>query len=178
MKAFVTSIGETTTDLCVWSLERQGFDVELIYNETSTLAEKLEVIYQRADDDFIRVDADVIVSRNIKELFLPKDVWWVQAKCFGWYSQDIINGGVQLISKKALPILIENISKYRYAERPETQMFRLPEFNNPRRCITQDILCGIHGYKQNNIERVIETKKRRGQLDNYDFELAERLNAL
>lgn len=178
MKAYVSSIGETTTDLCIWALERQGFDVELIYNETSSLADKLEVIYQRATDDFIRVDADVIVNRHIKELKLPNNIWWVQAHCFGWYSQDVMNGGIQLISKKALPILRENIGKYKYAERPETQMFRLPEFNNPRRCITQDIVCGIHGYKQSNIERVIETKKRRGQMDNYDFELAERLNAL
>ena len=34
MKAFVTSIGEPTTDLCVWALERQGFDVaERIAND-------------------------------------------------------------------------------------------------------------------------------------------------
>ncbi len=178
MKAFVTSIGETTTDLCVWALERQGFDVELIYNETSSLADKLEVIYSRANDDFIRVDADVIVARNIKKLSLPKDIWWVQGQCFGWYSQDVINGGVQLISKKALPILRENVAMAKRHERPETYLYRIPEFNNPRRCVSQDVVCGIHGYKQENIDRVIATKQRRGQLDNYDFELARKLNEL
>jgi hypothetical protein len=41
-----------------------------------------------------------------------------------------------------------------------------------------DIVCGIHGYKQDDIDRVIATKVRRGQLDNYDFELADRIEKL
>lgn len=61
MKAYVTSIGEPTTDLCVWSLERNGFETVLIQDQT-TLAEKLKRIYSEADEDFVRIDADVIVN--------------------------------------------------------------------------------------------------------------------
>lgn len=178
MKAFIASIGEPTTELCVWALERQGFEVHLIEDKETSLADKLEQIYQQAGDDFIRIDADVIVNKNIKNLVLPKDVWWVQAKCFGWYSQDIVNGGVQLISKKALPYLRDNVAMSKRHERPETYLYRIPEFHNPRRCVSIDMICGLHGYKQTDIDRVIATKERRGQLDNYDFELARKLNEL
>jgi hypothetical protein len=61
MKAFVTSIGEPTTDLCVWSLERNGFEVVLL-NNGSLLADKLKSIYEQATDDFVRIDADVVVN--------------------------------------------------------------------------------------------------------------------
>lgn len=177
MKCYVTSTGESTTDLCVWALERNGFDVELVYNETSTLAEKLDVIYHRANDTFLRVDADVIVNKNCNP-DMEATNWWTQYMTYNWYKQDISYGGVQLINKKCLPILRDNIKKYMNAERPESQMFRLAEFNNPRRCSSLDLVVGLHGYKQNNIQRVIDTKKRRGQYDDYDFELAQRIEEL
>lgn len=176
MKAFVTSIGESTTELCVWSLERQGFDVELIKDPDTTLAEKLQVIYNKADDDFLRVDADVIVTRKVKLLEVPADAWWVQARCFGWYSQDIINGGVQLIKKECLPALRKHIPNHLADERPETSMSRLEEFYDPRRFVSVDLVCGIHGYK-NDVDRAKTTKDRRGQFD-FDFELARKLNEL
>ena len=173
MKAFVTSIGEPTTELCIWSLERQGFDVELIQNDT-TLAEKLQVIYNNADDDFLRVDADVIVNRKVKLLELSKNAWWAQAQCFDMYKQDEMYGGVQLIGKECLPALRKHIPRQLQAERPETAMSRLEDFYAPRRFVSVDIVCGIHGYK-NDIQRAKETKERREQSAEYDFELAERL---
>lgn len=175
MKAYVTSIGESTTELCVWSLERQGFDVELIQDPDTSLAHKLQEIYNLADDDFVRVDADVIVTRKIKLLDLPKDIWWVQTQSFGFLSQDIIYGGVQLISKKALPALRKHIVMQQQAERPETAMFRLEEFYGPRRCISVDLICGLHSFGKQDINRIKETKERRGQMANYDFELAEKM---
>ena len=176
MKAFVTSIGEPTTELCVWSLERQGFDVELIFG-SSSLAEKLQIIYDKADDDFIRVDADVIVTRKIKLLDKPDNAWWVQAQCFDMYKQDVMYGGVQWIGKECLPALRNNIGRQMQAERPETAMFRLEEFYSPRRCMSVDLLCGIHGFR--NDTKVAEaTKIRRGQINDYDFELAERMEQL
>ena len=57
MKCYVTSIGEPTTDVCVWSLKRNGFDVELL-QDNSSLQNKLKRIFEKADDDFLRVDAD------------------------------------------------------------------------------------------------------------------------
>lgn len=176
-QAFVTSIGEPTTETCVWALERQGFKVTLIQDKTS-LAEKLKRIYDTAEEDFIRVDADVIVNRNVKNLKFPPEVWWVQGQTFGWYCQDRIYGGVQMISKKALPYLRSRIHEAMQQERPETYMFRLPEFHSPRRCVSQEILCGIHGYGIEDMKSVAKVKVRRGQIDQYDFELAERLNEL
>jgi hypothetical protein len=177
MKAYVTSIGESTTDLCVWSLERQGFEVVLI-KSASSLWSKLKEIYEIATDDFIRVDADVIVNRNVKELIKQDQLWWYQSYCFGWYSQDIVHGGIQFIRQKALNTLRSRIVEAERLERPESWMFRLEQFHNPRVCGTFEKICGIHGYKQTDDKRVYETKARRGQLDNYDFELAERLNEL
>jgi len=174
-KAFVTSIGEPTTELCVWSLERQGFDVELVLN-ADRLSDKLQYIYNKADDDFLRVDADVIVTRKVKLLEVPTGAWWAQAKCFGWYSQDIINGGVQLIKKECLPALGKHIGSHLLDERPETSMSRLAEFYEPRRFVSVDLLCGIHGYK-NDVDKAKQTKDRRGQTD-FDFELARKLNEL
>lgn len=180
MKAFVTSVGEPTTDLCVWSLERNGFDVEVIKNQYS-LASKLDYIYHVAEDDFVRVDADVIVNKNLTERAVLASqypyVWWVQFLTFDWFKQDNTHGGVQFIKKEAIPTLRSRIGEFSEAERPESQMYRLDEFENPRRCYTQPVVMGIHGYK-NDLKSVAKTKTRRGQLSGYDFELAERLNNL
>lgn len=185
MKAYVTSIGEPTTDLCVWSLERNGFAVYLLDAPHASLAEKLKWIYEdRPGENFIRVDADVIVNRYITPQFIEvyvdnDDTWWTQFITYDWYKQDTTYGGIQFIKKEALPALRNNIDKFINAERPESQMYRLDEFDNPRRCVTfEGRIMGLNGYAQTDLDRVIETKRRRKQLDNYDFELVERLNKL
>lgn len=180
MIAFVTTIGEPTTGLCVWSLKRNGFEVHTISGDDS-LASKLKRIYEEAyslDQDFIRVDADVIPNRKLTpEIKVDPDVWWGQFQCFDWYSQDIMNGGIQFIRSQCLPILLSHTSEFMNEERPETYMYRLEEFGNPRRCVTIPGIMGIHGYR-NDIERARANKIRRGQTKDYDFALAERLNEL
>lgn len=182
MKAYVTSIGESTTELCMWSLKRNGFDVVLLKNEDTSLADKLEEIYDTADDDFIRVDADVIVNKNCTitnvASSIPHKYFWAQYLTFDFYKQDITYGGVQYIRKDALPILQSNIGKFKTAERPESQMYRLQEFNKPRRCVSNHLVMGIHGYKQYDIERVKLTKKRRGRYAEYDWELYDKISQL
>lgn len=177
MKAFVTSIGEPTTDLCVWSLQRQGFDVELVQS-SSSLWEKLRYIYEVAEGDFLRVDADVVVNKNVKLLseLDTRYVWWYQARTYGWFSQDATHGGVQLYGARTLPILRAKIEEARHLERPETYMSRLDEFHNPRRFETFERLCGLHGYKQDDYDRIMRIKDRRKQMGNYDFELAKKLD--
>lgn len=176
LKAYITSIGEPTTELCKWSLVRQGVDVVLLQDSDTTLAEKLEFIYNDADDDFLRIDADVIPNRNILKIAdYEREAWWVQGQCFGWYAQDLVYGGVQLIRRQALPALKANIGKHLNDERPETAMSRLPEFYDPRRFVSVDIVCGLHGWNQTDIERVKEIKERRGQYNNYDWRLVERM---
>lgn len=117
----------------------------------------------------------MIVNRNVKELIQQKDLWWYQSLCFGWFSQDIIHGGVQFVRKEALPIIRKHIDEATRLERPESYLYRLPEFHNPRMCGTFEKVCGLHGYKQNDIQRVRNIKARRGQLANYDFTLAKKI---
>lgn len=175
MKAYVTSIGEPTTDLCVWSLERQGFEVVLL-NDGTTLWNKLKKIYEMADDTFLRVDADVIANRNIKRVAMPSSVWWVQYNCFGWFSQEASPGGIQLYGKETLEHLRKRIDEAEHMDRPETFMSRLVEFHEPRRFASSDMICGVHGYMQNDYDRIYKVKAHRNQLDNYDFDWVTKVN--
>lgn len=176
MKAYITSIGEPTTDLCEWSVKRLGFDVVMVYNETSSLADKLEYIYNQADDDFIRVDADVIVNKNLLAVNnMNKNLLWVQYKTFDMYKMDITNGGVQYYSKKLLSTLRANIVKFKHDDRPETRMYRLPEFKERWRFKTAENIVGIHGFGQRDIDRVKSTKNGRKYSEDYDWALVERM---
>lgn len=181
MIAFVTSTGEPTTELCRWALERNGFEVIIVQNK-KTLWDKLKLIYSLIDEDFVRVDADVIVNNKLTAYNisskLENGVWWYQYLTFDWYKQDTTHGGVQFIRKKALQDLRNNIDKFVTSERPESQMYRLDEFENPRRGKTIPEIMGIHGYGIQDIASVMQTKERRNQMGNYDFKLVERLNAL
>lgn len=179
-KAYVTSIGEPTTDLCVWSLKRNGFEVEVLQNDSS-LAVKLAYIYAHASENFLRVDADIIVNRNLTPEFLAtldKNIWWWQFVVYDWYKQDIAHS-MAYISKEALPALRARVNRVLNSLRPETEMSRIPELYNPRRMATHsDTLMGLHGFGITDIEPVKALKTARGQIENYDFELHERLGAL
>lgn len=184
MKAYITSVGEETTQLCDWALKRNGWDVELVYAGNTTLAEKLEFIYNTATEDFLRVDADVIVNRHCTPDIVSiavadnPDAWWIQFRCWGWFNQAPIYGGVQFIRKEALPALRANIKRFRDVSRCETAISRIDEFYNPRRFVSSDLLLGIHGYGIKDLKPIIIQKANRGQSANYDFELARRMNEL
>lgn len=175
-KAYVTSIGETTTDLCVWSLERQGFEVELVQSPSS-LWDKLRYIFAKENDDFVRVDADIVVNSNVKELITQNELWWYQGLTYDWFKQDITHGGVQFVRRPAIEVVRHHIEEAHRLERPESYLFRLPEFHNPRVCGTFEKICGLHGYGQADIDRVRQTKQRRGQ-EGYDWELAKKIEEL
>lgn len=179
MKAYVTSIGESTTELCRWSLERQGFDV-LVLNDGSTLWEKLNWIFHDAKDDFLRIDADVVVNANIQELIKQKKLWWYQAYCFGWFKQDLVHGGIQFIREECFPAILKHIKECERMDRPESYLSRLKEFHDPRVFGTFETICGIHGYGQfpDDIDRVKAVKMRRNRYGDYDWGLAERLDLL
>lgn len=182
MKAYVTSIGEQTTDLCIWALERNGFDCVLVSGDTS-LATKLKDIYDRADDDFLRVDADIIVNKwfNAKTLSWldakNPDIWWWQFLTFDFLKLNITHS-ISYIKKEAIPHLRLKVELVEKSNRPETEMSRIKEFYEPRRFDTySDEIVGLHGYKA-DLERVKKTKHVRNQIALYDFEMAERLNQL
>ncbi len=177
MKAYVTSIGETTTDLCVWSLERLGFEVVLMQDRTM-LWDKLRRIFKSETEDFLRVDADVVVNKNVLELVKLKTYWWYQPFTFDWWQQDKTHGGIQFIRAEAIPIVREHIEEAHRLDRPESYLYRLQEFHEPRMCVTYDAICGLHGYKQADTERVMNQKMKRGYYDDFDWELAVKLNHL
>ena len=177
MKCYVLANGEPTLDTCVWSLERNGWEV-IVYNDQTTLWAKLKRLYFEADDGFARVDADVIINNSFRpeNLILPVDVWWTQYLTFDWYKQNLTVGGAHVIGYEALDALRDNIEKFEKAERPESQMFRLDEFHHPRRCTTTSQVMGIHGFGIKDFEYVYETKRRRKQDAQYDWELTHKLN--
>jgi hypothetical protein len=177
MIAYITSINEPTTEICRWALDRLGFTTVLYIDQTS-LWNKLEGIFEEATDDFLRVDADVIVNKNVLDLVALDELWWYQGMTYDWHKQDVTNGGVQFIRKECIKPVLKHIKEAEEQERPESYLYRLEEFHNPRMCDTYDKVCGLNGYKQNDIQRVKETKLRRGQYHNYDWELAERVSAL
>ncbi len=181
MKAYVTSIGENTTKLCCWALERNGFEVVLLTGEYP-LVKKLEKIYGSADEDFVRVDADVVVNKTFTPGFINDErvpeIWWLQFKTYDWHKQDVIFGGVQHIRKEALPCLRRYVAEYTNSDRPETMLARIAEFYNPRRFESSAEVVGLHGFAANDIERVRQQKKKREYYHQYDFELAAKLERL
>lgn len=181
MKAYVTSIGESTTDLCIWALERNGFEVELIAGG-GLLADKLKTIYEKADDDFVRVDADVVVNKTFTPQFVRDEIvepqLWNQYQTFGWFKQNLIFGGAQFIKKEALPALRKAVDGVHNQDRPETMLSRIPEFYNPRRFESVPACVGLHGFAANDVERVKAQKSKRKYFATYDFELAARLEGL
>jgi len=147
----------------------------------SSLWAKLKFIYETADDDFLRVDADTIVNRNCTVGNIKRDIkndviWWQQYRTFNWHQQDITHGGIQLIKKEALPYLRAQIMEAEHKERPESYMYRIKPFHDPRRCVTNETVMGLNGWGQEDIERIKKTKQRREQYNDYDWELAERLD--
>lgn len=174
MKAYIFSIGESTTELCNWSLQRLGYETVVVSNPETTLHSKLKWLYNHETEDFLRVDADVIVNKKIKDLEPNDNCWWHQAWVWDWYKQDLGVVGVNYIKRDALPYLRRNIDTFVAAERPETEMFRLPEFHNPRRCEVYNIIVGLHGWGNRDLQRVFETKARRGQ--DYDWQLITKIN--
>lgn len=176
IKAYITSIGEPTTDLCEWAVKRLGFETVMVHSDITTLAHKLEFIYNQADDDFIRIDADVIVNKNLEAVKnMNKNLLWVQYKTFDMYKLDLTNGGVQYYSKKIIPTLRANIGKFKHDDRPETRMYRLPEFTERWRFKSAENVVGIHGFGQRDIDRVKRTKDGRKYASDYDWVLVERM---
>lgn len=174
MRAYITATREPTLELAKWSLSRWGFDVQVIQGD-DRLSDKLAIIYHDTNDDFVRMDADVIANSNVQMLLLQGmgDVWWEQYLTFDMYKLDTTHGGIQLIKKEALPFLRRHISEFMHDERPETRMYRIEELNP--RCATREVILGVHGWGGQDLKQVKITKSERLQLDRYDWDMVERM---
>lgn len=180
MKAYVFSIGEPTTDLCVELMEKYGFDVQLIYNETSSLWDKLKYFYTKAleteDDVSVRIDADIIPNRNVKRLVDDFINGWSCASGYDWYKQDRGAISIHVMDRATVKKCLKHIEEAKDKVRPETYLWRLKGVNNLTD-VEEDYSCGIHGYgQQTHRDRIKALKDSRGQ--SYDWDLVERIEAL
>ena len=180
-RIFIFSTGEATTDLCKWALERYGWE-PILWQDKTLLWEKLKRFYNEPGEVLYRVDADIIPTKNsikMTELSFRKTWFWQSA---GWslYNHDLGPISLTAMHRKAIDIAKKHIDKAQNELRPETYIWRLPEFYNPRVCRITDIVAGIHGYGQNDrdYERIRVMKALRNQEENYDWKLVDKMRAL
>ena len=175
MKAYITSIGETTTELCEWQLKRLGYKTILL-NQVEPWIVKYKRFIEMANEDCLRVDADILVNNSIPK-GIDKDSLMIQFHVFDIYKNKISICSPIFYRKKGIEIIRKNLDNL-YVSRPEASAWRIEEINPYTK--TSPIIAGIHGLLQNKetIDRAIENKKQRGQFDDYDFELAKKINEI
>lgn len=199
IKAYLFSVGESTTELSQWALERLGFEVVLLYDPKTTLAEKYEefIANHEGDEWVVRCDADIIVNHHfLHEVKMitqfgggseteGKDVWWWQFRTFCMLKQEVINGTPMLMKREVFDLAFKkkyHENCFRQETRPETALYRDPDINphTQTRKMLECQVAGIHGYRQRaeDFERVMDMKKRRNQLHEWDLELTRRINEL
>ncbi len=179
MKAFVCSVGEKTTQVCCEQLKRFGFDVILLDGKQQWI-DKYKRFIKTTNEDCIRVDADIIPNKNVKEIEVDRvanKFGLITYTGYDFYKNDIGVIGVVFYRKKVLDILKRNLSILD-AKRPETSASRLSEILPYR--FNSSLITGSHGLFQDNetMQRAEKNKKERGQLKQYDFNLTYNLMKL
>lgn len=177
MRVFITSINESTEQVCKWQLERLGFEVVLL-NEVEPWIDKYKKFINFANDNCLRVDADVIVNKNILGCLQLGDMTMAQFNCYDFYKNDTGNTCPVYYGSKILEIIRQNLDKID-SERPETSAWRLPEV--VKHTMTFDkIIYGSHGIgaSKEMIERAKQNKIDRGQIADYDFGLVNKMREI
>lgn len=178
MRCYVFSIGEKTTDLCCELMAEYGFEV-ILYKDGTTLWEKLKRFYTEAletkDDEFIRIDADVIPYPHVKNLSTISP--WTCAWGFDWYKQDEGSVSIHIMNREITQKVLAHIDEAKNQIRPETYLWRIPEINLDTISATEEGLMGIHGYGQKDQRpRIKQLKYLRNQ--DYNWDLLERIESL
>jgi hypothetical protein len=172
MKAFITSVGERTTDICIERLNYFGFET-VVFRKQETWWDKYKHFISQASEPCIRVDADTIINANIIPALLDIDPekYMVQFHYYCLYSNSVRIGCPVYYNEKALEIIKRNLGTLNH-ERPETFAWRLPEINNGHN-FTDPSIVGIHGFYQ-DVETIIRAKNNKliRKQDGFDFELA------
>lgn len=174
MNAYLTSIGEKTTEIAKEQLERYGFNVIVLGGEEKWYDKYKRFVFL-AYENCIRIDADVIVNENIKEFQDFGDRFMIQqALTYDFYRNDLGITSPVYYTKGALRLIRKNWDKVS-RDRPEASACRIPEINPFK--FTNELIVGIHGFfqKGEDLERHKQHKIERKQMEQYDFELAEKL---
>jgi hypothetical protein len=175
MRAYLTSIGEKTTWITYDLLEEYGFEVVLL-DKKESWEDKYKSFLRMADEDCLRIDADVIPNEKIKEITenYGNEHYMVQFKGYDFYRNGIGVIGVTFYSKEALEIIRNNLDKIDW-RRPEATAWRLKDINNET--LTEDKIVGTHGYLANKeeIKRHLQHKIERKQILDYNFDLVFKL---
>lgn len=174
MKAYVFSIGEPTTKLCIEALERNGLEV-VLYRDGSRFTEKYKRLMTEAEPPFIRVDADIIVNHRVKE-YLEQAKDWSCAYGWVWWQQDLQPISVMYYSKEVVELIKPHLYDpiFKETARPEQYMWSLPEMQGKNHKI--EVPVGLKGYGVRNLKPVKERKANRGQT--YDWWWIEKINEL
>lgn len=182
MKAYLCSVGEKTTQICKEQLERFGFEV-VLFDEKEKWEDKYKRFINTANEDCLRVDADVVPNKNIEFLkiapysFRNLDKLMIQCKGYDFYKNDIGVIGIVFYRKQAIDIIKRDFN-FIDLRRPEATAWRLPDINKYTE--TEEIICGLHGFGQDEetMMRAFEHKVARKQIEQYDFSLANKLSKL
>lgn len=178
MKAFLTTVGEKTTSIVKAKLKKLGFEVVVLDGKEEWF-DKYKKFLDMADEDCIRIDADVIPNdKLLLEIDdIPEGILMAQFSYFDFYRNEVGQGNPCYYTKEALRIIKDNISKIDN-RRPEATAWRIKEIND--HTWTGDRVSGMHGFGQDKetMERAKQNKIDRGQIELYDFDLAEQLMKL
>ena len=180
MKAYVTSIGEKTEKICCEQLEKFGFEVVLLNAKESWESKYKRFINMayKANEDCLRIDADVIVNERIRYLHEVENSELIASYClYDLYRNGIFRGSPILYSKKAIGI-IHRYQSMLHPNRPESSACRLDQINPHK--YQSEVIVGMHGFFQNHdtIEKAKTNKTDRKQQDLFDFDLVDKLMKL
>ncbi len=172
MKAYLTSIGEKTTGICKWQLERLGFEVIMLDGKESWF-DKYKKFIMVAGEDCIRIDADIIPNINLKKVPMSGELM-EEYFCYDLYRNNVGVCCPVFYRKRAIEIIRANIDKLD-KNRPETSAWRLPEI--VKSTFVGQVVMGLHGFFQDKeaVKWHYQHKIMRKQSQEYDFDLINKL---
>jgi len=175
MKVFVTSIGEKTTAICCKQLKRFGFDVILLEKKEPWI-DKYKSFIMLANEDCIRIDADIIPNENIKQVG-KEDFGMITYMTYDLYRNNIGITSPIFYRKFILDILKKRIKEIPVS-RPEASASRFLEVNPYK--YNSNLIVGIHGLcaSSRDIARHEKHKIERKQIEQYDFNLINKINEI
>jgi hypothetical protein len=162
MKAYLCSVGEKTTAICKRQLEMLRFEVILL-SEIENWQTKFKKFINMANEDCIRIDADIILLKNFK-VNVNKETTMASWCNIDFFTMDIHHGQPIYYSKKALKIAREHILEIP-DYRPDTFVWRLPGIIENTKNYNQ--ISGIHGFFQS--EKDIQRIREKRQSNNKEF---------